>query len=933
MSMRVKVFLVIISIVVVITASCMAFSIFFTQTQVLKTIENDMLLAAGLADEVITNRVNLLMANAAEVVEYMHDLPETGLPAALEREVRGFQYFIGMTVLDSAGKALASYEERPIPAEPEGSEYIRRALGGQRTISTTRLGPGGELVFNICMPMAGNRVLVTAVPGLIFSEMLSRFQIWETGSIFVVDGEGVMVASRRTERVLDRTNVIEMGKTSPAWAAMGDFVSQMIRGGQGTGRYAYFGAERICAYMPITEIGADWYLGAAAPIAESPMSQVQYLLGITAALFLGLGFVAAFFASDSIARPFRRIQEQNLRLEELKRTAQDASEAKSQFLANMSHEMRTPLNAVIGLSELSLGGTELSPAVEENLEKIYNSGLTLLGIVNNLLDISKIESGKFEIVPAEYDLPSLINDTINLNIIRIGSKPITFKLLIDETLPSRLCGDELRIKQIFNNLLSNAFKYTIKGSVILRIACQEADGAAWLTISVKDSGFGIRPEDQEKLFDDYNRLDYKKTHTLEGTGLGLALTKNIAELMGGTISVESEYGKGSTFTVRVKQEPVESPPIGAKMAENLMNFRYSVQKRNRNAGLARIKMPYARVLVVDDVPINLDVAKGMLRPYDMQVDCVLSGKEAVELIREHKVHYDAVFMDHMMPEMDGIEATRIIREEIRTDYAKRIPIVVLTANALAGNEEMFMSLGFDDFLSKPIDIMRLDAVVHRWVRDKSREEKAETLPPETGAAGTAAAEPSLSIASWRIEGIDMGKALERFSNIEDSLVGALRSYTVHIHALLDALRIIPLAGQDERIQEYTVAIHSVKGASYGICADEAGRRAEALEQAVRRGNLSFVSSHTGELIAAVEKLAAALAARLREGETPKPKKDAPDPALLGKLKEACALYQVDEVDRIMEELEKYEYESQPDLIPWLRERVNTLDFQKIPERL
>ncbi|MDR2552559.1 MAG: response regulator [Treponema sp.] len=946
MSVRVKAFLVIASIVVVITASCIAFSIFLTRTQFVKIIEGDMYLAADLADGLITNRINLLMSNASESVEYMHDLPQDELPAALEKEVEAFEDFTAMAIFDAAGAVMVSYGEAATPPELGRSSYIRRALAGERVISTTRRDPSGELVFHICLPMAGNRALSVTIPGTIFSSLLAAFRIWETGSIFIVDSEGVLVATRYAEHLLNRVNIIDAGKKLEEWASMGAFVQRIIQGGRGVGRYVFNGNERICAYVPITGVGADWYLGAAAPLSESPGSQVQQLLEITAVLFLVLGFIAAFFASASIAKPFRKIQEQNLRLEELKELAVQASDAKSRFLANMSHEMRTPLNAIIGLSELALGGKELPPQAEANLDKVYNSGMTLLGIVNDLLDISKIESGKFELVTAEYDLPSLINDTVNLNIIRIGSKPITFKLVIDETLPSRLYGDELRVKQVFNNLLSNAFKYTMEGTVILRISCQEEGESVWLTAGVKDSGIGIKDEDREKLFADFNRLDVRKNYHLEGTGLGLVLAKSMVELMGGTIAVESEYGKGSTFTVRIRQKSVNAPVIGSKVAENLMNFRYSVQKRSRNAGLVRIRLPYARVLVVDDVPINLDVAKGMLQPYGMQVDLALGGREAVDLIREQRIRYDAIFMDHMMPGMDGVEAVRIIREELDTNYARQIPIIVLTANAIAGNEEWFLGLGFNDFLSKPIDIFRLDAVIHRWVRDKSREqeEDAPAVPepaPETAAAeGVEASTPeetaasfSRLLSSWRIEGLDMFKALERFSGIEDALAGSLRSYTVHIHALLARLRVIPREGEEKKLQEYLVAVHSIKGASYGICANEIGAQAAALEKAARTADLEFIAAHTEELASAAEKLSAALAARLDGGKGEKPKKAAPDGELLLKLKDACVLYKVDEADRIMEELEQYDYESRQDLILWLREKINTLDFQKIQERL
>jgi signal transduction histidine kinase len=284
--------------------------------------------------------------------------------------------------------------------------------------------------------------------------------------------------------------------------------------------------------------------------------------------------------------------------------------AKSDFLANMSHEMRTPLNSIIGLSQLTLDFGYLNGKDKENLGKVYNSGITLLSLINDILDISKIESGKFELIPAEYDTPSLINDTVTLNIMRIGSKPITFYLNVDENMPSRLFGDELRIKQIFNNLLSNAFKYTKKGRVDWDIACEQDGDDLWLVSRVSDSGIGIRPEDMKKLFSEYNQVDTKSNRKIEGTGLGLSICKSIVDLMDGQITVESKYGKGSTFTVRIKQGNLHSVPIGAENAENLRNFHFADRKRDRNSNLARVHIPYARVLVVDDVATNLDVAKG-----------------------------------------------------------------------------------------------------------------------------------------------------------------------------------------------------------------------------------------------------------------------------------------------------------------------------------
>ena len=415
----------------------------------------------------------------------------------------------------------------------------------------------------------------------------------------------------------------------------------------------------------------------------------------------------------------QNIQETSSKLDAALADAKDANEAKSNFLAHMSHEIRTPLNAVIGLGELTLEDKSLPPEAASNLEKICGAGSTILSIVNDILDISKIESGKFEIYPARYETPSLINDIVTLNIVRIGEKPIDFRLVVDENLPTALYGDDLRIKRIFNNLLSNAFKYTHAGIVEWRISFEKEGDAAWLVSSVRDTGIGIKPEDMDKLFSDYNQVDMKSNRKIGGTGLGLAITRRLAEMMDGSVTVESEYGKGSTFSVRLRQTLVSGEPIGKVAAENLMHMRYSDSKRDRNAQLVRAKLPDARVLVVDDVVTNLDVVRGMMKPYEMKIDCAMGGRQAVEMIRAEKHRYDAIFMDHMMPEMDGMEATRIIREEIGTEYARSIPIIALTANAIVGTEEMFLKNGFQDFISKPIDMAQLDAVLRRWVKGEA----------------------------------------------------------------------------------------------------------------------------------------------------------------------------------------------------------------------
>jgi signal transduction histidine kinase/ActR/RegA family two-component response regulator len=400
------------------------------------------------------------------------------------------------------------------------------------------------------------------------------------------------------------------------------------------------------------------------------------------------------------------------------------SEGKSVFLSNISHEIRTPLNAVLGLLEVEIQKKH-PEKTKKNLEKIYDSGSFLLEIINDILDISKIESGNFDIISSEYDLSRLINDTIQLNIVRIGSKNITFRPEIDEAAPARLIGDELRLRQILNNLLSNAIKYTEEGSVILSVTWMQRETGV-LSFAVTDTGRGIRKEDMGKLFNAYTQFDTAANRSTQGTGLGLSITKGLVEHMGGTITAESEYGKGSIFRVQIPQQAVGAAIIGKETAENLRSFQIYDSPRERGVNFIRHKMPYGNVLVVDDVEINLDVMTGILMPYHLHVDTASSGKEAIEMVKAEDPRYDLIFMDHMMPEMDGIETGRIIRR-IDRDYTHSVPIIALTANAIAGTREMFLENGFNDFLSKPIDIKRLDAILNRWIRDRQSEETPESV--------------------------------------------------------------------------------------------------------------------------------------------------------------------------------------------------------------
>jgi signal transduction histidine kinase/CheY-like chemotaxis protein len=636
------------------------------------------------------------------------------------------------------------------------------------------------------------------------------------------------------------------------------------------------------------------------------------------------------------------VQKRTRELELQTEVAQSASRAKSDFLARMSHEIRTPLNAILGLSEVELQ-KGLPGETRRNLEKIHHSGSHLLEIVNDLLDISKIESGNFDITPAEYEVCGLINDVIQINIARIGIKPIVFKLEIDETIPSKLCGDELRIKQIFNNILSNAFKYTEEGMVRFAVHWERKETQALLSFVVEDTGKGMKKEDLTKLFSEYTQFETVANRRIEGTGLGLAITRGLVERMAGTITTESEYLKGSVFRIVLPQRIVDEKPIGREMVENLCAFRFIEDRsRSRGSNLIRSYMPYGKALVVDDLQTNLDVMTGLLMPYGIKVDTVLSGREAVESIRAQMVRYDLVFMDHMMPEMDGIEAVRTIRNEIESEYALTVPIIALTANAVAENRELFLNSGFTDFITKPVDIKQLDMILNRWIRDKQGEtalRDAMAQNPEWLDAGLNQ-DPSDPEGRWLlqrpVEGIDFAAALMLYGNSIPAYMPILQSFVTHTPALLAKMD----ACLETLSPDYSIEAHGLKGTCNAVGAGGIAAIARELELASKAKNFDFVRQRHGTLRKQTLELTERLRALLEEWEAALPgeekeRRDEPDRELLARLSAAASEFNSNAVEEILGELERYRYEQAQgqELIVWLREQAENFDYAAIHTRL
>jgi PAS domain S-box-containing protein len=603
--------------------------------------------------------------------------------------------------------------------------------------------------------------------------------------------------------------------------------------------------------------------------------------------------------------------------------AQAANRAKSTFLANMSHELRTPLNVVIGLTNLIMEDKYLEKSVADNLIKINNAGSTLLSIVNDILDFSKIEAGKLELSPDEYYTASMLNDTVTLTLARIGEKNINFRLNIDDNLPYKLYGDDLRVKQVLTNLLTNAVKYTEKGSIELRVRCEREGDAMWINAAVSDTGVGISEDAMKDLFLDYHRIDSKSNHHVEGTGLGLSITKNLVEMMNGEIKVESEYGKGSTFSFRIKQGYVNDAVLGADVSEKLRNFCFSDDKRAVSRKLVRIDLSYAKVLVVDDITTNLDVAAGILSGYRLQADCLTSGQAALDRIQSETPVYNAIFMDHMMPIMDGIETVDRIRA-LGTEYAKKIPIIALTANAIKGTEKLFFEHDFQAFLTKPIDIMEMDAVLKKWVRDDKHEEVV--IDDELS-------ETELQIEKLVIEipEVDTKKGLSLYGGAKKIYLPMLRSYVRNTPRVLEKLRSVSA----EDLHDYVITVHGLKGTSAALGAENIRVLALELENLSRAGDLQAVLEKNGKLIADTEIVVANVKEWLDKNDIheKKPRKKSPDRELLTQLRESCENYDIDDIEEIMTQLESADYDEDADLISWIREKIDISKISEVAKRL
>ena len=606
---------------------------------------------------------------------------------------------------------------------------------------------------------------------------------------------------------------------------------------------------------------------------------------------------------------------ENKELKMAKDAALQASKTKSEFLSNMSHEIRTPINAVLGMNEMILRESK-DETILEYAENVKNAGNNLLSIVNDILDFSKIEAGKMEIIPVEYELSSLLNDLVNMIQKRADKKHLQLIVNANKTLPTILFGDEIRIKQVVTNILTNAVKYTEKGSVTLTVeATKKSAESITLKFSVKDTGIGIKPEDIEKLFHAFERIEEKRNRTIEGTGLGMNITQQLLLLMNTNLQVESVYGEGSNFYFEIEQKIINAEPIG----DFEETFKNSLKQHAEYH--EKFTAPNARILIVDDTVMNLTVVKGLLKQTKIQIDTAESGFECLKLVTKNK--YDIIFLDHRMPKMDGVETLQEMKK-LENNLNYMTPVISLTANAISGAREQYIAAGFKDYLTKPINSVKLEELIMKY------------LPMEKIAAAdedSEVEEETLQLPDWltHIDGLNVKEGVEHCGDV-DSYLNALK---VFAQSILSGSAEIEGYFNSGDWKNYTTKVHALKSSARVIGANELSEKARRLEDAGNSGYINEIQHDTAPLLklyrSYAEKLAPLIETEPEADSADKPPIEEENLAeAFETMKDAAANFDIDTIEFVLQSLEEYSLpQNEIERYKKLKIAVSKLDWDSI----